>query len=116
MIETLESPIISADSVSARPAAPAFRYDVVVGPEVADGQVLYVASHPDLEFVRGQGSTVEEAIEALAEVADEYVRDMTASGVPIPPFSDDPQISVFELLQPRPVLQRLEVDWVVRRF
>ena len=45
-------------------------YDVVVAPEVVDGQVIYVARNPALPRVYSQGATPDEAIADLTEGAD----------------------------------------------
>lgn len=77
-------------------------YDIVVEPEVADGVLIYVARHPGLPRCRAQGSSPEQAIDRLAEVREEYLADMRAAGVDVPPERLYPRRDVMELV-PEPV-------------
>lgn len=52
--------------------------------ETIDGQIVYLAMHPELPGCMAQGETVEEAIENLKEVTFEYILSLLEDRLPIP--------------------------------
>lgn len=52
--------------------------------ETTEGDLIYVATNPDLPGCCAQGFTVEEAEAILAEVRIDYVTHRLANGLPIP--------------------------------
>jgi len=52
--------------------------------ETIDGQIVYLAMHPELPGCMAQGETVEEAIENLKEVTLEYILSLLEDRLPIP--------------------------------
>jgi predicted RNase H-like HicB family nuclease len=75
-------------------------YHTIVAPEVVDGQVIYVARHPDLPRVYSQGLTPDEALADLAEVREAYLADLRDAGVAPPPPTDAPTVQRLELHAP----------------
>src|SRR3990167_131412 len=71
-------------------------YDVVVAPEYAEGQWIYVARHPQLPRCLAQGSSPDEAIANLDTVREDYLADMRAAGVPVAPAQAYPRKDVME--------------------
>lgn len=69
-------------------------YDVLVTPEVVDGQTIYVASNPALPHVRSQGGTPSEALASLDEVREAFLSDMSDSGIAVPPPKLDPRVEI----------------------
>jgi antitoxin HicB len=69
-------------------------YDVRIQPEVVAGQMVFVASHPDLPGCMSDGSTPEEALANLAEARELYLEALHGSGLPIPPKTLHPVVSV----------------------
>jgi predicted RNase H-like HicB family nuclease len=61
-----------------------------------DRQTVFVASHPDLPRVYSQGGTVDEALEGLAEVRAEDLRDMQVAKVDVPPPKAQPHMRIVE--------------------
>lgn len=72
-------------------------YDIVVAPEIADGQVIYVARHPALPRCFSQGDTPADAIASLDEVREAFLADLAESGEPSTNPVDDPSVQVLEL-------------------
>lgn len=69
-----------ARQLAARP------YTLVVKPDVTTkGDPVFIAYHPELEFVVAQGDTTDEAITALAETRLEIIVHLLESGLPVPP-------------------------------
>jgi len=60
-------------------------YDVVIVPEIVEGRTLYVARHPALPRCFAQGDNPLLAEAALAEVREEFLRDMAVAGVSVAP-------------------------------
>jgi predicted RNase H-like HicB family nuclease len=52
--------------------------------ETIDGQIVYLAMHPELPGCMAQDETVEEAIENLKEVTFEYILSLLEDRLPIP--------------------------------
>lgn len=52
--------------------------------ETIDGQIVYLAMHPELPGCMAQGGNVKEATENLKEVAFEYILSLLEDRVPIP--------------------------------
>ena len=71
-------------------------YDIEVVHEDVDGETVYVASHPDLPRVYSQGRTVNEALDGLAEVRAEFLRDMKLAKVDIPAPKARPVIRIID--------------------
>jgi len=72
-------------------------YDVEVVPEVVAGETVYVASHPDLPRVYSQGQSIDEALDSLAEVRAEYLRDMQLANVDVPAPKAHPITTILEV-------------------
>lgn len=52
--------------------------------ECTDGQIMYLAAHPELIGCMAQGASVEEAVESLQEVTYEYILSLLEDRIPIP--------------------------------
>jgi predicted RNase H-like HicB family nuclease len=52
--------------------------------ECTDGQIMYLATHPELVGCMAQGATAQEAIENLKEVTFEYMLSLLEDRIPIP--------------------------------
>jgi len=52
--------------------------------ECTDGQIRYLAAHPELIGCIAQGERAEEAMENLQEVTYEYILSLLEDGIPIP--------------------------------
>ena len=68
-----------------------YGYDVEIAPEVVDGKAIYVARHPDLPRCFAQGDSVEEARANLDLVREEFLADMKAAGIEVPPAKIHPR-------------------------
>ena len=53
--------------------------------ETTDGDTIYVATNPELPGCVAQGDTVEEAVEILAEVREDYIAHRIANNLPVQP-------------------------------
>ena len=49
-----------------------------------DGKEIYLAIHPELIGCMSQGATVEEAMDNLKEVTEEYIASLLEDGLPVP--------------------------------
>lgn len=90
-------------------------YDIVVAPEVVDGQVVYVARHPALPRVYSQGATPDEAIADLTEVREAYLADMRAAGEVVPEPVQQPSVHRLELSPPESE-PAFNIDWTFKIF
>ena len=60
-------------------------YVTIVIPEITDrGQLIYVASHPDLPGCMSHGSTKEDALNGLKEATALYLDSFREKGIPLP--------------------------------
>jgi predicted RNase H-like HicB family nuclease len=72
-------------------APPQVGYDVDVVPETIEGRTIYVARNPDLPHCFSQGDAPEEALENLRAVREEFLHDMAADHIPVPPPKQNPR-------------------------
>jgi antitoxin HicB len=62
----------------------ALPYRIEIHPEVVEGQIVYVATHPELIGCRSHGDTPEEALASLREARELYIRTAVEDGVELP--------------------------------
>lgn len=67
-------------------------YDVVVTPEIVDGEVVYVAEHPALPGCMTHARSPEAAVADLADARELYLADLRNAGEPVPEPRLDPQV------------------------
>ncbi|MFN8629048.1 MAG: type II toxin-antitoxin system HicB family antitoxin [Chloroflexota bacterium] len=72
-------------------------YDIVVAPDVAGDNVVYMASHPELPGCMAQGDTPTLAVAALAVAREEYLRALGSRGLVVPEPHADPQVAHAEV-------------------
>jgi predicted RNase H-like HicB family nuclease len=93
-------------------------YDIVVVPEVVDGRTIYVARHPELPRVLAQGDSVDEALEDLALVASEFIKDMHEAGIDVPAPHSSPRreiLSVYAVAGSSESAEPFDIDWKLSR-
>lgn len=61
---------------------------IVVEDETTEGQLVYLASIPELEGCMGQGLTLEEALADLEDAKFDYINSLLIDGLQVPLPSD----------------------------
>jgi predicted RNase H-like HicB family nuclease len=87
----LASPTISEIEVTTAPRRP---YDVEIVPEFVDGNVIFVARHPELRGCMSHGATPEEAMENLDEARALYLGALRQRGIDAPPEKARPRAAI----------------------
>jgi predicted RNase H-like HicB family nuclease len=78
-------------------------YDVEIVPDIAGGQPVFVARHPDLPGCMSHGATPAEALANLDDARQMYLDGLRSAGLPVPPEKAHPRYSLLEPLRAEPV-------------
>jgi predicted RNase H-like HicB family nuclease len=89
-------------------------YDVVITPDVVDGEDVYMAMHPALAGCMSHGATPEDAVLHLAEARALYLEALRSSRLPVPEPSGHPRVVTATVSRPEELPADSPRTWTVR--